>query len=185
MLQDPPGRYRGDTPEFHRSLTAFTPSGRWVAKAGRRQEGAFVTPATPISCAPHQGSLYALRSCHKGRTPVHRKQQRTCLRPKRDPTKNSMRSAGLGSLRCTSQTGCSSRGDLREIRRTRAGASRECLVQSWRNREEDLELQLTADGRKAAFAGLMPAVGVGPPGGIPLLSDGGRADPSRQEGASL
>src|ERR1017187_4327514 len=64
--------HTGDTPGRHRSLTAPTPSGHRVSKAGGRQEGAFVTPSTPISCAPHQGSHYAFRRGHQVGTSFHR-----------------------------------------------------------------------------------------------------------------
>jgi hypothetical protein len=103
--------HMGDTPGLRRRLTVPTPSGRGASKEGRRQEGAFATPATPISCAPHLGSVCALRSCHQAGTPVHRKQQRTCLRPKRGPTKDSTRSGCPGSLSGIGQTDCWSRGD--------------------------------------------------------------------------
>src|ERR1035438_9269849 len=64
--------HTGDTPGLHRSLPAPTPSGRRGSKAGGRQEGAFATPSTPISYAPHQGSPYAFRSGHQVGTAFHR-----------------------------------------------------------------------------------------------------------------
>jgi hypothetical protein len=71
--------HMGDTPGPHRSLTVPTPSGRRVSKAGRRQGSTFVTIATPICYAPHQGSVYALRSCHQVGTPANQGFHALCL----------------------------------------------------------------------------------------------------------
>src|ERR1035438_5779941 len=64
--------HTGDTPGRHRSRTAPTPSGHRVSKAAGKQEGAFVTPSTPTSYAPHQGSPYVFRSCRQVGTSFHR-----------------------------------------------------------------------------------------------------------------
>ena len=61
----------GDTPGPHRSLTVPAPSGCRLSKVGNRQGSAFVTTATPIGYAPHQGSPYILRSCHQPGSPAN------------------------------------------------------------------------------------------------------------------
>src|ERR1035438_745098 len=71
--------HMGDTPGPHRSLTAPAPWWRRISKVGSRQWSALVTQATPISYAPHQSSLCALRSCHQIGTPANQGFHALCL----------------------------------------------------------------------------------------------------------
>lgn len=115
--------HMGDTPGLRRSLTAPTPSGHRASKEGRRREGTFATLAMSISCAPHQGSAYAVRSCHQVGAPLQRKQRRTCQWPKRGLADNATRSCGLGSLNWICQTDAGCPAESWETHRTLAGPS--------------------------------------------------------------
>ena len=115
--------HMGDSPGLRRSLTAPSSSGCRVSKEGRRPEGTFATLAMPISCAPYQGSPYALRSCHQVATPFQRKQRSTCLRPKRGPANNATRSCCLGSLSSISQTDAGCPGESWKSHRAYMGES--------------------------------------------------------------